>query len=679
MLAVVLATSAAAWAATPGKRDEALQQKLAASGGAGEYRIIVETVSGSAEEAIFSSGGKKGRKLTSFRGQVAHLTAKQLEKLERHPHVKAVYLDRPTQGSTGRVGIATGGRSAQLMYGYDGAGIGVAIVDSGITSWHDDLGYQGSNPDVRVVGGQRVAAFFDFVNGYTAPYDDNGHGTHVAGIIMGNGYDTYGIRAGMAPAAHLVSLKVLDANGGGYISDVIAAIDWAVANKAAYNIRVMNLSVGASPSGSYWTDPLTLAAKSAVDAGIVVVAAAGNMGQNEQGQSQYGAIAAPGNAPWVLTVGAYSDEGTVWRWDDVMAPYSSRGPTAYDFSAKPDLVAPGTGVISLSAPNSALYNANSGYLLDGLRTTAHKPYLSLTGTSMAAPVVSGAVAQMLQANPTLTPNAVKAILQYTAEERDGYNNLEQGAGFLNAFGAVTLAKHWASHPVGSRYPTSRSWSKHIIWGNHRLSGGVILPGASAWDDNIVWGTLRDAGGDNIVWGTLCAAGACDNIVWGTGIVLDPFDNIVWGTMLGVGDNIVWGTLFSADDNIVWGTMFRDDNIVWGTECNLDDCQGVVWGTALASPVGDNIVWGTAEQIDNIVWGTMLQTDNIVWGTGFNVDNIVWGTSVFWSDNIVWGTSDDEQAPLWDELTDPETVVFEELFETESTDTAEPSGIFGGGL
>ena len=166
---------------------------------------------------------------------------------------------------------------------------------------------------MQTSGGQRVAKFVDFVGGLTAPYDDNGHGTHVSGIIAGNGYDSRGARAGIAPDAHLVSLKVLDENGRGVISNVIAALDYAVANKARYNIRVINLSVGAAVTESYNTDPLTLAAKRAVDAGIVVVTAAGNLGKNSRGQTQYGGITAPGNAPWVLTVGASSHQGTVDR------------------------------------------------------------------------------------------------------------------------------------------------------------------------------------------------------------------------------------------------------------------------------------------------------------------------------------------------------------------------------
>ena len=192
---------------------------------------------------------------------------------------------------------------------------------------------------------------------------------------------------------------------------------------------------------SYLTDPLTLAAKRVVDAGVVVVTAAGNFGKNSTtGKLQYGAITAPGNAPWVLTVGAYSHEGTITRSDDQMADFSSRGPTAVDYGAKPDVVATGVGIVSLSVPGSTLYNDYPQFLLPGSTANGKTPYLSLTGTSMAAPMVTGTVALMMQANPNLTPNLAKAIIEYTAQNY-GYDPLTQGAGFLNAKGAVDLARY----------------------------------------------------------------------------------------------------------------------------------------------------------------------------------------------------------------------------------------------
>src|SRR5262249_22776509 len=147
---------------------------------------------------------------------------------------------------------------------------------------------------------------------------------------------------------------------------IIAALDWVVADRGTYNLRVVNLSIGAGVYESYWTDPLTLATKQLVDAGIVVIAAAGNLGKNAGGAEQYGGITAPGNAPWVLTVGASSTMGTLSRIDDTVADYSSRGPTYLDWSAKPDLVAPGTGTESPIASESKLYATKPGFLLPGL-------------------------------------------------------------------------------------------------------------------------------------------------------------------------------------------------------------------------------------------------------------------------------------------------------------------------
>ena len=170
-------------------------------------------------------------------------------------------------------------------------------------------------------------------------------------------------------------LKVLDNEGFGYISNVIAALDYAVEHRAEFNIRVINLSVAAGVYESYTTDPLTLAARRAVEAGVVVVTAAGNLGRNAQGQTQYGGITAPGNAPWVLTVGASSHNGTISRGDDTMASFSSRGPSFIDYSAKPDLVAPGVGIESLADPSSLLFATHPNARLWGTVDTATQPYL----------------------------------------------------------------------------------------------------------------------------------------------------------------------------------------------------------------------------------------------------------------------------------------------------------------
>jgi serine protease AprX len=568
--------------------DGELQKRADRRGGT--TRVIVEFKPGfDAAGDIKRSGGLLGRKLEIINGQVAEVPNRLLRWLERHPGVAAVHYDRETELHNYRTAVTVGALAARQELGYTGQGIGIAIIDSGITGWSNDLTGGGA------YGNQRVARFVDFVNGRTLPYDDNGHGTHVAGTIAGNGYNSFGLKAGMAPKASLVVLKVLDRDGRGTISNIIAALDWIVENKDAYNIRIANLSIGAGVYESYWTDPLTLAAKRAVDAGVVVVAAAGNLGRNAEGHTQYGGITAPANAPWVLTVGASSTMGTLSRVDDTIAGYSSRGPAFVDYEAKPDLVAPGTGTMSLSDPTSLFYETKSQYLVNGLISLSYKPYLSLSGTSMAAPVVAGSVALMLQANPGLTPNAVKAILQYTAQIYPQYDFLTQGAGFLNTQGAVKLALFLRTMQPGQPYPTKSVWAKHVIWGSHRLRGGyILLDGANAWGTNVVWGNALTDQGDNIVWGNVCGSGDCDNIVWGNAA---GDDNIVWGNA-------------TDGDNIVWGNASVEDNIVWGNACAGADCDNIVWGNTF----DDNIVWGNAAGDDNIVWGNVSADDDIVWST-----------------------------------------------------------------
>ena len=624
------------------KLDDELSKRSKDRNGSNKSRVIVTLLPGQRlpeEFRKFARGGKLGL----INGQVLELSHNQLAKLAAHPSVFRIHHDRDIATHNYRTAITVGARTVRESLGYTGAGIGIAVIDSGITSWHDDLTNRTST--LYPYGNQRVTKFVDFVNGRALPYDDNGHGSHVAGIIAGNGYDSRGEKSGIAPDASLISLKVLDANGQGTISNIIAALGWVAANAQTYNIRVVNMSVGAGIHESYWTDPLTLAAKAVTDRGITVVTAAGNMGKNAAGRLQYGGITAPANAPWVLTVGASSTNGTLTRNDDTMATFSSAGPTFIDFEAKPDLVAPGVGTVSLAVPGSTFYLTKPTALVDGRPVQGSKSYLSLSGTSMAAPVVTGTVALMLQANPTLTPNLIKALLQYTAQQYQdptsttapakAYSALRQGAGFLNALGAVRLAKFYANPHAGDRVPVQKVWSKAFNWGSHRIKGGVIKVSANAWASNIVWGTAKTLGatGDNIVWGTACDI-CGDNIVWGTAA---NGDNIVWGTTA-AGDNIVWGTASDLLGNIVWGTVADGDNIVWGTDCGGADCDNIVWG---AVDAGDNIVWGTADAGDNIVWGTAAG-DNIVWGTSADTD-VTWGASG--EDTVVY--SDEVFEPLPD--------------------------------
>src|SRR5262249_7895593 len=238
-----------------------------------------------------------------------------------------------------------------------------------------------------------------------------------------------------------------------------------------------------------------------------------------------------------------------------------------------------------SAPGSNLYSARSSYLLPGTVPTAYLPYLSLSGTSQAAPVVAGTVALMLQANPALTPNAVKAVLQFTAQSYAGYDLLTQGAGFLDAHAAVQLTRYLAM-PAAVPYPDDTTWSRQLLWAG-RVVGGRLTPDATAWTSD--WGAATAASGDPVVWGTICSMNCgADTATWSPWNVncADPTctPGSYWSGQL-------WGT--SGGGTVVWGTS-DGDTVVWGTA----DGDTVVWGTA----DGDTVVWGTTDG-DTVVWGT----------------------------------------------------------------------------
>jgi subtilisin family serine protease len=677
LLAVTMVASSAFAARGPkkySKLDDELNDR-AGHAPSEETTSVIVRVKGPQLPAEFKKYARPGS-LPLIHAYVLDVPNSQLTAIASNANTLYASYNATVHAFNFRTGVQSGAFFARRMMGINGAGVGVAVLDSGIAPNNETP----------------VTYFRDFLvpdpahaatdTHCDAPCDPNGHGTHVAGTIAGNGANSFGEKSGMAPGASLIALRVLGADGTGTVDGVINALQWILDHAKARNIRVVNLSFGMKPSGSLpeadplatmldpvHGDPLAIATKALVDAGIFVVAAAGNVGQVDcstlspsdahhthpaTGRCDvWGGITAPGTFPWVFTVGASSSNGSFIREDDARATFSSRGPAFPLQIAKPDILAGGVGIESTAAAGSKLYQQGAAaipsWLIPGAFPTAHLPYLVLTGTSQAAAAVSGVAAQMLQANPALTPNLMKAILEYTSEDHAGDSPLEQGAGFLNALGAVRLSRFYATARVGQHVPVEPIWSKHFIWGNHEMSGGLMLPKANAWKPGVLWGSPKTAGsdGDNIVWGTSCGSDDCgDNIVWGT----SDGDNIVWGTA--DGDNIVWGTAGDGD-NIVWGTSTDGDNIVWGTDCGGADCDNVVWGMA---GDGDNIVWGTAVDGDNIVWGTAADGDNIVWGTAADGDNIVWGTAAD-GDNIVWGTAADGDNIVWGTAADGDNIVW----------------------
>jgi serine protease AprX len=561
-----------------GKLDRIVQTALGQP--TAHSRVVVQATDSASlplvTALIAQVGGTAGRLLPIVDAQAATIPNLALPVLAANSAVKRIAADRDTMGTNDWTGETVGATVVRQTLGYDGAGVGVAVIDSGAAASHADL----NDP----AGATRVVHFEDFVGSGTAAYDDFGHGTHVAGIVAGNGFDSDGQRTGMAPAASLVVLKVLDASGRGQMSDLIAAFDYVLTHHEEYSIRAVNVSIGAGVYESYNTDLLTVAAQRLVQAGIVVVASAGNNGTNN-GEPQYGGIIAPGNAPWVLTVGASTHNGTADRADDAMAAFSSRGPTAVDYAAKPDLVAPGVGIESLNSPGSTLSSTRSSALLAGTVDPGYLPYLSLSGTSQATPVVTGAVALMLQANPALTPNAVKAILQYTAQIYPGYDPLTQGAGFLNALGAVELARAFAGAPL-TPDPSEPAWGRQIIWGNHLLTGGVPTVDATAWGLDVDWGAPSH-GSDSVTWGVTFDAQTSTWSAWGTSCTDSACSSVTW----------------SPSDS---------QNVVWGSTCGGTDCPGSTpWpgGSMMSWPSTGDTTWGTADgEQDTIVWGTSCDPD-----------------------------------------------------------------------
>jgi serine protease AprX len=346
-------------------------------------------------------------------------------KLLAQPMVNAVQANKAWSRATGR-------------------GVGVAVIDTGIAGDLVDFQTPGWN-------GSRVIA-----SAVTNPCakdanDHYGHGTHVAGLIAGNSllYPTdqpaFGKYMGTAPRANLVSVKVSDDDGNTTVLDVIYGIQFAVDNKTAFNIRVINLSLSSVAAESYTTDPLDAAVEQAWNSGITVVAAAGN-----EAQTTDGVTFSPANDPWVITVGALDDKGTMTRLDDALAPWSSRGLTQ-DGVRKPELLAPGVGLVSTLAPSSDFAHLCPACVVDGR-------YFRAGGTSMSTGVVSGAAALLIEAHPSWTPAQVKGALQATLVDVPGAGGVIDANAALdaNATATVNLAPNTLIDPTSGLIDWTRA-------------------------------------------------------------------------------------------------------------------------------------------------------------------------------------------------------------------------------
>jgi serine protease AprX len=480
------------------------------------------------------------------------IPAKALKNLANHPHVLYVTPDRSIRPTLDYANATIGAQMAFLA-GWTGTGVGVAVIDSGILPEND----------LKNGSTSRIVYSQSFVPNVTSTTDQYGHGTHVSGIVAGNGAASTGPQyrktfRGVAPNVNLINLRVLDANGAGTDSAVISAINTAIQLKSKYNIRVINLSLGRPVYESYLLDPLCQAVEKAWNAGIVVVVAAGNDGRDQsQGTNGYATITAPGNDPLVITVGAMKTMGTLTRLDDLIASYSSKGPTLLDHVVKPDIVAPGNQIISLEAAGSTILANSSGnripysYYQNPFNNAYSTDYYKLSGTSMAAPMVSGAAAVMLNKTPSLTPDTVKARLMKTATKSfplsstaidpvtgltytSQYDIFTIGAGYIDVWGALNSTD---SVPAGST-----AASPIAIFNSSTALVTVVNDKTTVWGSHAVWGTGA--------WGTAA--------VWGTSAFVDG-QAAIWGTSAVWGSTAIWGVAGTQGNNAVWGT-----HAVWGT-------------------------------------------------------------------------------------------------------------------
>ncbi len=327
-----------------------------------------------------------------------------------------------------------------------GQGVAVAVVDSGISPNADLLG---------AMQDETVITQVSFISGTSSVDDLNGHGSHVAGIIGGNGGRSRGMYMGVAPKAKLIDVKVLNDYGLGSTSSVVAGLQWIYNNRSLYNIKVVNLSLNNIVLESYNTSPLDAALEILWFNKIVVVVAAGNTGST--------LLFPPSNDPFVITVGSADDQGTAALTDDTISTFSAYGTTSDGF-AKPDLVAPGRNIVSLLASDDS--NLVLLHPTNVVTTTTGARYFKMSGTSMASAVVAGAVALLLQDEPNLNPDQVKYRLKATANTAwSGYTATKAGAGYLDIYAAVNGTSTQTANTGISASQSLFSGSTPPVWGS----------------------------------------------------------------------------------------------------------------------------------------------------------------------------------------------------------------------
>lgn len=576
-----------------------------------QIRVIVLWNENASETAqiIAALGGTLLSEFPNVHGGAYLLPPSAVDTLSDDPNVRYVSIDRKVKRKLANAAAAIGAPSVWKA-GFGGVGVGVAVIDSGMNA-DNNLSYgkggpvysedftgqfSNANPDLRKTLEKVLKAS-------SAP-DWYGHGQHIGGIIASNGFSSSCLTCtsrmiGIAPAASLVNLKVLDSFGEGNDSDVIAAVDRAISLKGRFNIRVINMSLGRPVLESYQNDPLCQAVEAAWKAGIVVVVSAGNEGRdNSFGNEGYGTILAPGNDPHVITVGSMKDNGTPGTNDDTVASYSSKGPSMVDHIVKPDIVAPGNQIVSLRARNSVLpllmpgnLPALSSYqIFYGNSYPATQPappadssakpadakigwgispdYMILSGTSMAAGVVSGAVADLLQANPRLTPDQIKMLLMKTSvktfpttssvfDAASGttytsyYDIFTVGAGYVNV--AAALAE------INSVPADANALSPIAVYNPESGDVNLVFDPNSVFADQSAWSAAsvngdRSRWGASSVWSDSALTG--NRAMWGArsrwGASSLDSQRSMWGASGIFGERSMWGASSVSGERSMWG-------------------------------------------------------------------------------------------------------------------------------
>ena len=522
------------------------------------HRVIVQ-----GEEAGLSGlrRGVLGLLRREVHGAIAlEVNDAQLDALQRNSQLTNISGDLPVVADMSVTNRVTGAASVWQgtpgllgllgTPGYTGAGVGVAILDSGIAV-HSAL-------DTRVVARVNLVSDEPNVNG-----DPFGHGTHVAGIVGGNRtaatYVTNAFLGGSAPAVRLVDVRVLGSRGMGRTSDVIAGIDWVIANRQAYNIRVINLSLGHPVTEASATDPLCRAVARAVAAGITVAVSAGNYGLTSAGQPVLGGITSPGNAPEALTVGALDTKGTLDTADDAVAPYSSRGPARFEIVVKPDVVAPGNRIVSLEAQHSYLSTSYRQWHIAGSGKNA---YMRLNGSSMSTAVVSGGVALLISRYPSLTPAQVKIAIQMGARFMPEEGLIGAGAGSVNFAQSMKVAQNGLVDNLLTSLTSVLGLSSGATYVDRgtlidriydrsgiRLLGlldlGPLFEDASAAEPGVLHllclsNPIGSTGANYVVWGNMADWSNSYYVVWGNTMQSPSGQYVVWGNAEMEGDYVVWG-------------------------------------------------------------------------------------------------------------------------------------------